>query len=80
MDRFFFIAGSVSAFLGVALGAFAAPLVTDLAPAQLLPEEPREPPRARALMSDQFCRCATGKNGLMVRVPAFEEYEAVVIE
>jgi signal transduction histidine kinase len=34
------------------LGAFAAPLVTDLAPAQLLPEEPREPPRARALMSD----------------------------
>jgi len=34
------------------LGAFAAPLVTDLAPAQLMPEEPREPPRSRALMSD----------------------------
>ena len=34
------------------LGAFAAPLVTDLAPSQLLPEAPREPPRSRALMSD----------------------------
>ncbi len=34
------------------LGAFAAPLVTDLASAQLLPEDQQEPPRSRALMSD----------------------------
>ena len=34
------------------LGAFAAPLVTDLAPAQLLPESTPEPQRPRGLMSD----------------------------
>ena len=35
MDRFFFIAGSVSAFLGVALGAFAAHGLKNKLPAEM---------------------------------------------
>lgn len=46
----------------------------------ILPGLVRKPACAHALMSDQFCRCAAGESGLIVSVPAFEEYEAVVIE